>query len=388
MRCRWAWRVAVMVVPLACAGRSPQPTTPPSTAAAVTEAQPSPEQGDLSENSSLAEAEEALENGDHARAAALFTHFLGRNPEAAEARQAYPGLARAHELLGDFPAAVAAYDALLAQFPDSPGDLYAARGACHAELGHWELSAADFATAFAQAQVPSAQVEALARQGYAWFQLDDFAQADRLLAQADEIFLAAQAANSERFTTFYFVGMARFYRAAILHRRFREVTIREASMSADFARKLELLEQAQDRYGATIAAKHMFWVSAAGYQLGSLLEEFHDAVMYAPVPDWLDAAGRQTYYEELKNQLRPVVTKAAWVFEKNLETARKLGYDDEFVAQSEAKLSALQALLLAGDTALGQPLPRLAPEVRSEVHPEAATTPAGRKHFVPQPTPL
>ena len=101
-----------------------------------------------------------------------------------------------------------------------------------------------------------------------------------------------------------------------------------------------------------------------------------------------DAAGRQTYYEELKSQLRPVVTKAAWVFEKNLETARKLGYDDEFVAQSEAKLSALQALLLAGDTALGQPHPRLAPEVRSDVHPEAATTPAGRKHFVPQPTPL
>ena len=71
-----------------------------------------------------------------------------------------------------------------------------------------------------------------------------------LLAKADQLFLAAQDQAKERFTTFYFVGMARFYRAAIHHRTFREVVIRpsEATMSEDFARKFALLEQAQAGY--------------------------------------------------------------------------------------------------------------------------------------------
>ncbi len=86
------------------------------------------------------------------------------------------------------------------------------------------------------------------------------------------------------------------------------------------------------------------------------------------------------------------------MFEKNLETARKLGYDSEFVARTETKLSELQAVLLAGDTSLGRPHPRLAPEARPDWSPgDTSTTadpaspepsPVDRKLFVPEPTPL
>jgi hypothetical protein len=84
-------------------------------------------------------------------------------------------------------------------------------------------------------------------------------------------------------------------------------------------------------------------------------------MMYAPGPRVARRGPAPAYYEELKNQLRPVVNKAIWVFEKNLETARKLGYDSEFVAQTEAKFSELQAVLLAGDTTLGRPTPASPP---------------------------
>jgi hypothetical protein len=137
----------------------------------------------------------------------------------------------------------------------------------------------------------------------------------------------------------------------------------------------------------------MYWVSAAGYQLGSLFEEFYDAVMHAPVPDWLDEQQRATYYEELEEQLRPVLDKAVWVFEKNLETARKLGYEGEFIERTEAQLAQLQAIMLGrGDP--GAPVPRLAPmEAREQLDPEAAIAfeelPAvERKLFVPMPTVL
>lgn len=388
---RWSCALLFAALAAACASKaSPGPTvTPgePSLAAA----------GDLpaSASANLAEAEAALAAGEPARAVALFASFLATDPDPASARQAYPGLARAHEQLGDCNAAVRAYDEYLARFADTaPGDIHAARGACNAELEQWQASADDFAAAFARATLPSVQVEALARQGFALFQLGDFDAADPLLRRADEIFLAAQEARRERFTTYYFVGMARFYRAAIHHRNFREVPVRlpEKVMAEDFARKLALLERAQDGYNATIKAKHMFWVAAAGYQIGALFEEFYDAMMYAPVPEWLDANQRQAYYEELKSQLRPVVNKAIWAFESNLETARKLGYDSEFVARTEAKLSDLQAVLLAGDTTLGRPHPRLAPEARQDLPPgsavDAEQAPVDRKLFVPEPTPL
>jgi tetratricopeptide (TPR) repeat protein len=356
----------------------------------------------------LDEAERALERGEPARAATLFARYVGHSSEpdsgrAAEVdgnvRRAFKGLARAHEQLGDFDAAIRAYDAFLARFPDD-GDaagMLARRGACEAEVGEWERSSVSFAGVLAaggDALLPSQKVEALARRGFALYQLERFAEADAVFAEADALFEAATAGGQERFSDTYFVGMARFYRAAILHVEFRRVRIRspEAQMSADFEAKLALLERAQEAYNHVVRARHVFWVSAAGFQLGSLFEEFHDAIMYAPAPDWLDDSQRRTYYRELEQQLRPVIDKAVWVFEKNLETARKLGYENDFIDRTEAALAHLQAVLLGRDDP-GQPVPRLAPhedasEEQGTLTPSEELPAAERKLFVPLPTTL
>ncbi|MFV8752768.1 tetratricopeptide repeat protein [Nannocystaceae bacterium ST9] len=350
----------------------------------------------------LAAAERALQSDQPARAAALFARYLGHDPAGEPARQAYGGLARAHEQLGDFEAAIRAYDGFLRHFPDDPSApaQFGRRGACEAEIGEWERSAESYAQMLERGGdrlLAAERVEALARQGFAYFQLDRLDEADARLADADAIYESATSAGRERFGDTYFVAMARFYRAAILHLRFRAVVIHqpEAQMNADFQAKLALLEQAQDAYNRTIRARHVYWVSAAGYQLGSLFEEFYDAIMYAPVPEWLDEAQRLTYYEQLEEQLRPVVDKAIWVFERNLETARKLGYDNEFVALSEQQLERLQTVLLGRDARLGQPVPRLAVDA-SGSNPaddpgwtrEGELPVADRKLFVPLPTPL
>jgi hypothetical protein len=77
------------------------------------------------------------------------------------------------------------------------------------------------------------------------------------------------------------------------------------------------------------------------------------------VPEWLDEAQRRTYYRELATQLRPIVAKAVWVLEKNLETARRLGYDSEFVARTEVDLTRLSRVLDGDGAALGRPQPRI-----------------------------
>jgi tetratricopeptide (TPR) repeat protein len=350
----------------------------------------------------LAQAESALAGGDAARAVALFGRVLA-SPALPDERAApaWIGLAQAHERLRDCVAAIRAYEAYLARFPTGEHAVgaRARRGACEAELEQWEESAASYhAIAERPELLPSERVEALAREGYALFMLDRMDEADVRLAEADAIFERAVEERTERFASTEFVGMARFYRAAILHRRFRDIEIRlpEAAMQAAFTAKLELLVKAQDAYNHAIAAKHMFWVSAAGYQLGHLFSELYDALMHAPVPEWLDARQREIYFEELKKQARPVVTKAIWVFEKNLETARRLGYESEFIARTEEKLGHLQAVMLSDDVALGHPHPRLADD--ADAAPDDAAIDAraaegqgsasDRKLFVPRPTPL
>ncbi|HET6584581.1 MAG TPA: hypothetical protein VFG69_14060 [Nannocystaceae bacterium] len=345
----------------------------------------------------LSAAEVALEQEKAAEAVALFGRALAAGLDGDDdLRRAWLGLAGAHELLHDCNGVLRATEAYLERFAGASDrvQMVARRGACEAELGRWEASATSFAeVAAAPDQLPSTRIEALARQGYALFELDQWDDADRVLARADEVFEAAERDQSERFSSYYFVGMARFYRAAILHRKFRDVAIvlPETVMAERFKRKLDLLVKAQDAYNHTIKAKHMFWVSASGYQLGHLFGEFYDALMYAPVPDWLDERQRRIYYEELKTQIRPVVDKAVWVLEKNLETARRLGYESEFVAQTEAKLSHLKQVLVSDEAGLGKPHPRLVAEETAAVGPPIETgtqAPADRKLFVPPMTPL
>jgi tetratricopeptide (TPR) repeat protein len=382
---------------LGCAGQAPAELATESPG----EIAPSDRAAKSQDPAALIErAEAALAADDPARAVALFARALDGPEDDTVARQAYPGLARAHELLNDYNAAIRAYDAYLTRFSDAEyvGNVYARRGACEAEIEQWERSANSYELARKATSdaPPSFQVEMLTRRGYALFQVDAFDQADKVLAEANEVYEQAMARETERFSTYYFVGMARFYRAAIIHRKFREVSIQlpEAQMTKDFEQKLALLVEAQEAYNDTVKAKHVFWVSAAGYQLGSLFEEFYDALMYAPVPDWLDEKQRQIYYEELKKQLRPVVDKAIWVFEKNLETARRLGYENPFIDETEKRLSQLQSVLLSGDTNFGKPHPRVAPpDTYAELAPpeqlSAEQLPAvERKLYVPLPTPL
>ncbi len=373
-----------------CAGQSSS-TTPP--AAPVFELPPLP--GPPEERPSavtLEQAEAAMEAGDPARAVALYARLLAQveGPRADDTlRQAYPGCARALEQIGDFQAAIRMYNAYLDRFAaaDERAEMFARRGACEAEVEDWPASAQSFAAARGAGELlASAQVEMLAREGYALHEAGDDTTARERLREADAVFEAAQRSRSERFSNYYFVGMARFYLAASYHRAFRKVELQlpEAQMEKSLARKLELLQQAQDAYNHTVEARHIYWVSAAGFQLGSLFEEFYDALMHAPVPDWLDDSQRKIYYEELKKQARPVVTKAIWVFERNLEVARKLGYENAFTEQTRERLSGLQAILLAGDASWGRPDARLVPTTGPETSQEAPAS--ERKLFVPEPT--
>jgi tetratricopeptide (TPR) repeat protein len=351
----------------------------------------------------LNDAEALLEGGEAARAVAVFTGLVRDSSlEPAQRHSALLGLARAHEGVGDFESARSAYEQVLSEDPDATdaADSWARRGAVEAELQDWARSAQSFGEAYASLradQLVSYRIELLARQGYAFFSAENFESCDGVLSTAEKLYAAELESPTERFSTYYFVGMMRFYRAALIHTRFRGIEVRlpEARMAKDFEAKLELLTSAQEAYNDAIRVKHVYWVSAAGYQLGTIFEEFYDALMHAPVPEWLDESQKADYYEELKAQLRPVVNKAIWVFEKNLESARRIGYENPFVEQTREALGRLQSILLAADHSLGSPHPRLVqplfgPEGSTSAESGDATAlgPLDRKLHLPTMTPL
>ena len=319
-------------------------------------------------------ADAAREAGDHGAALTAYLGALQRVREGSERLRALRGVAAAHESLGDFASAGRAWRsvaqvlsartaAVEADDGSAPARALLRAGACDAEAGAWEASAEALALAAPLAGGALAlRIEVGARHAFALFQLDRLDEVDAVLDDLAPSLMEVE--EGARLSDYYFVGMARFYRAAASHRRFRAAPIRlpEARMADDFAAKLALLETTQDAYREVIRARHVFWVSAAGYQLGVMFEEFYDALMYAPIPRWLNETQRRAYYEELKLQLRPVVNKAIWVLETNLETAARLGYDNMFIEETERTLARLQGVLLEGDQRIGQPTPRLQAE--------------------------
>lgn len=352
---------------------------------------------------SLDAAEALLESGEGARAVVAFSQLAADDATGEKVRQqALRGLARAYETVGDFEGARSAYEQLLTEDPHASdvATNWARLGAVEAELGRWAQSAQSFESAYQgldEDELVSYRIEILTREAYALFSAERLEDCSSVLERAEAVYSAELADPTERFSTYYFVGMMRFYRGAIIHRRFRSIEVRlpEARMAKDFEAKLALLTEAQDAYNEVIKVKHVYWVSAAGYQLGTLFEEFYDSLMHAPVPEWLDGGQRESYYEELKAQLRPVVNKAIWVFEKNLESARRIGYENPFVEQTREALGRLQSILLAADSSLGSPHPRL---VEPLFHGEStlgansaknsALGPLDRKLHLPSMTPL
>ena len=397
--------VSIAAVVVGCAG-SPRRIRASSESTAIESGQDDSRSSKRSvEIFTLDDGAREFASGDYPAALVQFSSVLRRVELSVTDRvQAFRGVAETHEKLGDFASASASWSRLakFAGAVEEPSALQYRReawmraAACQAELEAWEESAALYLRA---AEIGGGRlaerIEAEVRRAYAYYQLDVLDTAEQILVDAEPMLQRAQ--QEERLSEYFFVGMARFYRAAVIHRRFREVPIRlpEARMADDFEKKLALLIAAQEAYNDTIRAKHVYWVSAAGLQLGSLFEEFYDALMNAPVPEWLSEAQRREYYEALKLQLRPVVNKAIWVFEKNLQTATRLGYDNHFVEETEGKLARLQGVLLSGDTAIGEPTARLSSPAgdRAAIEPaspwgRSRTDTADTSRFIPTQTPL
>ncbi len=282
------------------------------------------------------------------QAIAGYDRLLKNFPESGYARPSLYNLGLAYIGKTDWAAAIDAFRRLTDKYPshgDAKDGLFQ-MGACYAEQNNWPASAEVFARLLERSDLNADdRIEALARRGFAQFNLGD-------LDAAEKTFRAGMAfkqkiENEERLSTDFYLAFSQYHLGQIYHERFRKAALRlpEAQLDKDLEEKAHLLLTAQRAYIDTIKFGNPGWASAAGFQVGSLYEELYDAFLSVPIPAELDAEARGIYQEELHKKIRVLLEKSMRWQRENLLMIERLGVATDWAEKSRLAYAKLLRLL-------------------------------------------
>ncbi len=260
----------------------------------------------------------------------------------------------------DWPAAIASFKAVAETYADHADskDALFQLGACHAEQGNWPTSGEVFIRLLERKDLNADdRVEAMARRGFAEFNLKDLETAEKTFRTVLEF--RKKIEGEERLATDFYLAFSQYHLAQITHERFRVQAIRlpESQMERDLEVKAGLLLQAQRSYIDTIKFGNAGWASAAGFQVGSLYEELYDAFVKAPVPAEVTGEARQVYQDELHKKIKVLLEKSVRWYRENLLMIERLGVNSDWAEKS--KIAYAKLLKLLDPNAM--PEPQLAP---------------------------
>jgi hypothetical protein len=297
-------------------------------------------------------AGKALSDKRYADAVRDYDRVLKEFPDTRYTKASLYNAGLAYEGLKDWQTAIARFQRLATEHAETSDakDALFQIGACYAELGNWPTSATTFAEILERKDLTADdKIEAMARRGFAQFQLKDLDTAERTFQSA--LWYVNSIATQERLETDFYVGLIRYHLGQITHERFRAIPLRlpEKQMAIDMEDKARLLLAAQRQYIETIKLGNPQWASASGYQIGSLYEEFYDAFIHAPIPDDLlgeaNQEKREVYYEELRKRIRILLEKSLRTHEQNLAMLERLGVQNEWRDKSKEAFAKLQKML-------------------------------------------
>jgi TolA-binding protein len=311
-------------------------------------------------------------------AAKLYAKLLKGFPDSGYARPSLYNLGLAHSGGKNWAEAIDDFKALIERFPTHADarDASFQLGACYAEQANWPASAEVFARILDRSDLSADdRIEALARRGFAQFNLKDLDTADKTFRAV--LSYRKKIETEERLATDFYLAFSQYHLAQIAHQRFQAVELRlpESQMDKDLDLKASLLLQAQRAYVETIKYGNPAWASAAGFQVGSLYEELYDAFIRVPIPPELHGEARDVYQEELRKKIRVLLEKSMRWQRENLLMIERLGVNTDWAEKS--KLAYTKVLKLLEPKLPGAAENTLAPAVA----PERAPTP------VPPPTP-
>jgi TolA-binding protein len=277
-----------------------------------------------------------------------YQKLLNNFPDSPYARPSFYNMGLAEIGKKDWPAAIDSFKTLVDKYPshaDAKDSLFQL-GACYAEQGNWPASAEVFARVLERSDLNADdRIEAIARRGFAQFNLNDLDTAEKTFRAA--MTFKQKIETEERLSTDFYLAFSQYHIGQIFHLRFRKAELRlpEAQLDRDLEEKAHLLLTAQRAYIDTIKFGNPGWASAAGFQVGSLYEELYDAFMSVPVPPELDTEAKQVYQEELNKKIRILLEKSLRWQRENLLMIERLGVTTDWAEKSKLAYVKLLKLL-------------------------------------------
>lgn len=230
---------------------------------------------------------------------------------------------------------------------------------------------------------PADRAECHVRRGIALLRLSRYGEGEKDLRKAlDELATAYNGILQGN----ELAAEAHFRRGEIYQRMCREVILKlpVESMKDDLAEKVRYFRQSQNSFIDALNIRQSYWATAAGLKLGELYEDFYTDVLSAEVPKDFDKDTKRFYFVELRKKLVPLLEQSLSIYEKNITLSERIGAQNEWVKETEQRLSRLRSLIEAtqresSDNALNAAagVPQAAPGPSSSPTTGPAAPPSG-----------
>ncbi len=318
-------------------------------------------------------AEKLVSEGKEMEAAKEYAHAAIRYPNSQIAQMALVQAAKQFEAIGDTTSAAQIYESFLAKYPDSKMvDQVAVAAATYREkMKQWPKAAADYlklvainsplkarALFFAAKDYYRAQnldkaldlyakyttifdnynryEEALCRLGEGYYQKSNPDLALTFLQKALQVYKQ----NPKENISPYFPAQASFLIGEIHFDRFQNIKITENFAQSLTAKKKALTICLRD-YKRTIDFRVAEWVTASYYKIGRAWEVLANDIMNSPLPPNLTTEEVAAYQMKLNEVATPLLKNAAKYFQANLNQAKKLKLQNQWIEKSQTHFANL-----------------------------------------------
>lgn len=287
-------------------------------------------------------------------ALAAYDHLLTDFPDSRLVVSALYNAAQALEGKEDYAGAAERYRKLL-DVAGTSAETKEDRKNAHFRLAATLAESGDFAgSATALEKVldwddlaPEERIEGLARLGFALLHSKDYPGAEQVLRQA--LAYHREIQGTTRLESTYFVAMAQFYLGEIPHQQFLAIPLRypEEQMKRDVEQKSQLFMLARDRFVKTVEYKSPYWATAAVFEVAEMYKEFWDHWMAVPIPAGFDAEEAREYVKRVNEEpeLRRLLEKALYFHEKNVTLAKDARVSTGWSQQSAVEADEVRQLL-------------------------------------------
>jgi tetratricopeptide (TPR) repeat protein len=291
---------------------------------------------------------------DFDAAIALFDRVVREWPDSRYVVPALYNAGLALEAKGDLAAAAERYKRITVDHADAHDaiDAWYRLGFVLAEAKNWPAAVDTYGQILQRKDLTLGdRLEALARRGVAQLNARDVIAAEHTFR--DELAFYHAHESEERLDSDFFVAMGAYYLGECAHEQYRSLPVRlpEKQLARDLEAKARLLLVAQSRFIDAMRVNNAEWATAAGFQIGSLYREFYDDLVGAPVPPALKGEARDVYLEEVRKQVKTLLQKAISIHEKNVLMAERIGEKNQWVQRSNDQMEQLKKLLAPGPVA-------------------------------------